>query len=142
MIVVDANILLYAYDSTSAMHGKARSWVEQIFAGNELAALPWQTISAFVRIVTNPRLAGERFTAGEAVQVVEDWLAQPNVRAIGPGERHWSSFRQMLIGGQASGPLTTDAALAALTIEHGGVLYTTDRDFARFPGLRWMNPLA
>jgi hypothetical protein len=141
VIVLDANILLYAYDSSSALHASARAWVEQVLAGDELAALPWQTISAFVRIVTNPRLPGVRFTAGEAVQVVDDWLAQPNIRAIGPGERHWSSFRQMLIDGQAGGPLTIDAALAALTIEHGGVLHTTDRNFARFPGLRWVNPL-
>ena len=142
MIVLDADILLYAYDSASAMHAKARAWVEQIFAGNELVGLPWQTTAAFVRIVTNPRLPGVRYSPVEAAQVVDEWLALPNIRAIAPGERHWSSFRQMLTDGQASGPLTTDAALAALTIEHGGVLHTTDRDFARFPGLRWMNPLA
>jgi hypothetical protein len=142
VIVLDANILLYAYDSASAMHGKARAWVEQTFAGNELVALPWQTIAAFVRIVTNPRLPGVRYSPIEAAQVIDEWLALPGIRPVAPGEQHWNSFRQMLIDGQATGPLTTDAALAALTIEHGGVLHTTDRDFARFPGLRWVNPLA
>jgi toxin-antitoxin system PIN domain toxin len=141
VIVLDANLLLYAYDSGSLMNEKARVWVEAAFSGNELVGLPWQTVAAFVRIVTNQRLPGVRYTAEEAVAVVDEWLGQPNVRAIGPGERHWTSFRQMLLEGQARGPLTTDAALAALAVEHGGVLHTTDRDFARFPGLRWVNPL-
>ncbi len=141
MIVVDANLLLHAYDSTSPFHEKARTWLEEALSGEGLVGVPWQSIGAFVRIATNQRLPGERYTAEEAVAEVDGWLGQPNVRAIGPGERHWTPFRRMLIEGQARGPLTTDAALAALTVEHGGVLHTTDRDFARFPGLRWVNPL-
>lgn len=78
---------------------------------------------------------------GEAVQIVQEWMELQRVRLLAPGERHWSLFRKMLIEGQVRGNDTTDAELAALTIEHGGVLYTTDRDFARFPGLRWANPL-
>jgi hypothetical protein len=103
--------------------------------------LPWQTISAFIRILTNPNLPGERFSTKEMVTIVHEWTEQPNVRLLAPGERHWSIFQQMLLEGQARGPMTTDAQLAALTIEYGGVLHTTDRDFARFPGLRWVNPL-
>jgi hypothetical protein len=72
---------------------------------------------------------------------VDQWLGQPNVRLLAPGESHWPFFRQIILDGHAPGPLVTDAALAALTIEYGGTLYTTDRDFARFPGLRWENPL-
>jgi toxin-antitoxin system PIN domain toxin len=102
---------------------------------------PWQTAAAFLRIATNPRLPGERFTLEEAVRVIDRWVGQPNVRLLGPGEGHWGVLRQMMIDGQARGPLITDAQLAALTIEYGGVLHTTDRDFARFPGLRWTNPL-
>jgi toxin-antitoxin system PIN domain toxin len=142
VIVLDANILLYAYDSTSAHHAKARSWIEQIFSGTAAVGLPWQTAAAFLRIMTNPRLPGERFSLQEAVQVVESWLEQPNVRLLAPGDDHWVLFRQMIVEGQAQGPLVTDAQLAALTIEYGGMLHTTDRDFARFPGLRWTNPLA
>lgn len=142
MIVLDANILLYAYDSTSAQHRKARSWVERTFSNGTLVGLPWQTVTAFLRIMTNPRLPGERLTLEEAVQVVDQWLAQPNVRFLGPSDEHWSFFRQMIIEGQAQGALISDAHLAALTLEHGAVLHTTDRDFARFPGLRWLNPLA
>lgn len=142
MIIPDANLLLYAYDSASPLHEKARLWVEETFLGQDLVGLPWQTIEAFVRIVTNPRLPGDRYTPEEAAQVVDEWLGQPNIHPIGPGQRHWTLLRQMLIDGQARGPLVTDAGLAALAIEHGGVLHTTDRDFARFPGLRWVNPVA
>jgi uncharacterized protein len=141
LIVLDANLLLYAYDSASPQHAEARSWVEREFSGAELIALPWQTVSAFVRIMTHPRLPGERLTIDEAARVVDTWLDQPNVRLLAPGEGHWPLFRQMLVAGQASGPLASDAHLAALTIEYGGVLHTTDRDFARFPDLRWKNPL-
>lgn len=77
----------------------------------------------------------------QAVAVVQQWMDLKLIRLLAPGERHWNLLQQMLIEGQVRGPLTTDAELAALAIEHGGVLYTTDRDFARFPGLRWVNPL-
>jgi toxin-antitoxin system PIN domain toxin len=140
MIVLDANILLYAYDRTAVLHKKARRWVERIFSSSEPVAIPLRTVSAFLRILTNPRLPGERFTMEEAVQTVDRWLEQPNVRLIVPGEQHWPFLRQMLLEGQVQGPLVTDAQLAALTLECGGVLYSTDRDFARFPGLRWKNP--
>lgn len=142
MIILDANILLYAYDSASSHHAKARSWIERVFSGAIPIGLPWQTTGAFLRIMTNPRLPGERFSLAEAVQIVDRWLEQPNVRLLAPGDDPWPLFRQMIVEGQAPGPLITDAQLAALTIEYGGVLHTTDRDFARFPGLRWKNPLA
>ena len=141
MIVLDANILLYAYDSASSHHPKARDWVEKAFSATEPVGLPWQTVAAFLRIMTNPRLPGERFTLQEAVAIVDRWLEQANVKLLAPGEDHWTLFRQMAVEGQAPGALISDAHLAALTIEYGGVLQTTDRDFARFPGLRWINPL-
>ena len=141
MIVLDANLLLYAYDSDSDKHAKARAWVEEAFSGASPVGLPWQTLSAFMRIVTNPRLTGKRFTPAEVVEIVDQWVNQPNVRLLGPGDNHWSFLRQMIADGQVRGPLITDAQLAALTIEYGGVLHTTDRDFSRFPGLRWKNPI-
>jgi toxin-antitoxin system PIN domain toxin len=142
MIVLDANILLYAYDSASQHHVKARAWVEREFSGMQSIGLPWQTVAAFVRIMTNARLPGERLAIEEAVEVVDTWLEQPNIRLLAAGEDHWTLFRQMLVEGQAAGPLASDAHLAALTVEYGGVLHTTDRDFARFPALRWKNPIA
>ncbi len=142
MIVLDANLLLYAYDSASTEHKPARKWAEEALSGVEPVGLPWQTISAFLRIATNVRLPGNRFTVEEAAAIVDQWVALPVVHLLAPRDRHWAFFRRLLVEGKASGPLTTDAQLAALTIENGGVLYTTDRDFARFPGLKWVNPLA
>jgi predicted nucleic acid-binding protein len=77
----------------------------------------------------------------ESIEIVDSWLARPNVQVLAPGERHWHLMKELLISGQVRGPQITDAQLAALTIEYGGLLCTTDRDFARFPGLRWTNPL-
>jgi uncharacterized protein len=142
MIVLDANILLYAYDTTSAHHAVARAWIEQVLSSGAAVGIPWQTAAAFLRVATNPRLPGERFTIEQAVGVVEQWLELPNVKPLSPGENHWPLLRQMIVDGQTRGPLITDAQLAALTIECGGVLHTTDRDFTRFPGLRWTNPFA
>ena len=141
MIVLDANILLYAYDAESKRHSKARRWVDSVFSGDETVALPWQTIGAFLRIVTHPGLPGNRLDLETAVGIVDSWLDQPNTRLLSPGDSHWNQLRPTILEGQASGALLTDAQLAALVIESGGTLYTTDRDFARFPGLRWMNPL-
>jgi toxin-antitoxin system PIN domain toxin len=141
VIVVDANLLIYSYDTDSSSHAKSRTWVEQIFSGVEPVGLPWQTVCAFLRVLTNRRLPGSRLSVEQAVQIVEEWLEQPNVRIIVAGDEHWSVLKRMIVEGQASGPLVSDADLVALTTEYGGVLYTADRDFARFPGLRWNNPL-
>lgn len=142
MIVLDVNLLLYAQDSASERHFAARTWLGNVFAGPELIGLPWQVVWAFLRLTTNPRIFTNTLSMDEAVGIVQQWMDLTQVRLLAPGERHWDLLRHILIEGQVRGPLTTDAELAALTIEHGGLLYTTDRDFARFPGLRWVNPLA
>jgi toxin-antitoxin system PIN domain toxin len=142
VIILDANILLYAYDLDSRHHQRARQWVEAIFSSPEPVGLTWQSVTAFLRIVTNPRLTGRRFTPEEAVQIVDQWVCQPNVRLLAPGDQHWNLLRELIIQGQTRGPLVSDAHLAALTLEHGGILQTTDRDFTRFPELRHTNPLA
>ncbi len=142
MIVVDANLLIYSYDLDSAHHKKSLSWLEELLSGVEAVGLPWQSVSAFLRVITNRRLPGTRVTLEQAVQVVDQWLQQPNVQVLVPADQHWSVLRQMILEGRASGPLVSDAEIAAITIEQGAVLHTTDRDFARFPGLRWKNPLS
>lgn len=142
MIVIDANLLIYSYDIQSAHHKKSIAWLENTFSGQESVGLPWQTIAAFLRVVTNRRLPGVRVELEDAVQAVEEWLQSPNLQILVPGDQHWRLFRRMIVEGRASGPLVSDAVIAALTIEYGGVLHTADRDFARFPGLRWLNPLA
>ena len=95
----------------------------------------------FLRIMTNSRLPGERFTPEETINVVEQWFSQPNIQLISPSDDRWPLFREMIIEGQAQGPLVTDAQTAALVVEFGSVLHTVDRDFARFAKLRWKNPL-
>jgi toxin-antitoxin system PIN domain toxin len=142
VIVLDANIVLYAYDSIPREHLRAKVWLQDVFSGDEPVGLAWQTIAAFLRLITDTRLPGHRFTSREAVEVVDQWLELPCVRLLTPGEGHWLLLRRMVEEGRASGRLVSDAEIAALTIEYGGVLYTTDRDFARFPGLRWKNPLS
>lgn len=141
MIVLDANLLIYAYNSGSVYHAKARAWLEAAFSDVEAVGLPWQAVSAFLRVMTNPRLPTERFTPEQATGIVDLWLAHTNVRVLMPGDGYWPLFRRMVIEGQAPGALISDAEIAALTIEYGGVLHTADRDFTRFPGLRWVNPL-
>ncbi len=141
MIVVDLNLLVYAYDETAIHHTAARLWLEDVFSNAPLVYLPWQCICGFFRIMTNPRLPGRRYSVDEAAAVVDLWLRLPNIRAVGPGADHWAHFRRMLVDGQAAGPLGSDATLAALAIELGSVFYTADRGFAHYPGLRWKNPL-
>ena len=142
MILPDANLLIYAYDASSASHARASAWLESVMTGAEIVLLPWASILAFVRITTNPRAFTAPFTVEEASAIVSEWLAQEVVRPVGPSERHWEVLERLLVDGQARGPLVSDAHLAALAIEHGAILYTTDRDFSRFAGLRFTNPLA
>jgi uncharacterized protein len=141
VIVLDVNLLLYASDATMTQHRESKSWIESIMNGRELIGLPWQTIHGFLRISTNPRMTAGGASMEAALAVVARWLDRKQVRTLSPGERHWDLLRRMLTEGNIRGPRTTDAQLAALTVEYGGILHTTDRDFARFPGLRWVNPL-
>ena len=141
MILVDANLLLYAYDPRAAEHAASRRWLEATLSGTPLVRFTWLTVWAFLRITTNPRVFERPLSAAEAGQHVSSWLAQPSAGILEPGERHWEILQQLTREGQAAGPLVMDAALAAIAIEHGATLCTTDRDFARFPGLVWKNPI-
>jgi uncharacterized protein len=141
LIVLDANVLLYAYDDTSTHHAVARRWLSETLSGPELVGLPWQSVWAFLRIGTDSRILSKCLTMETAMNLVQLWTDRKQVQMLAPGERHWKLLRQMLSDGGVRGSHTTDAALAALTIEHGGILHTTDRGFARYPGLRFLNPL-
>ncbi len=142
MILVDANILLYAEDSLSPRHEQARAWWDAQLSGNDVVCLCWTVLCAFIRIATNPRVFENPLSLEQAISRVQSWLDQPCTRVIGPTERHWIVFQQMLEDGQAVANLVTDAHLAALAIEHGCELASTDSDFARFAKLKWKNPLA
>jgi toxin-antitoxin system PIN domain toxin len=141
MTLVDANVLLYAYHRRAEQHERCRAWVETEFSSGAAIRIPWATIVAFLRISTNPRVFERPLTTAEAEAAVSSWLALPSVSPVDPGERYWDVLKNLLHRAQVTGPLVTDAALAALAIEHGATLCTTDRDFARFPGLRTFNPL-
>ena len=142
MILIDANLLLYAYDPDSPHHDGSRRWLEEVLSGTDLVRFAWITLWAFLRISTNLRVFGRPLSAGEAHEAVGTWLAQPNAGILDPGERHLEILAALLRDGQASGPLVMDAALAALAIEHGATLCSTDRDLARFAGLDWHDPVA
>jgi toxin-antitoxin system PIN domain toxin len=141
MILVDANLLLYAKDSTCPQHEAARRWWDGLLSGGDEVALCWPVLTAFLRIVTHPKVYRQPLTTAEAVAEVDRWLAHPTVRVLRPTDEHWRFFRELLGTGQASANLVSDAHLAALAREHGAALASTDADFARFPGLRWSNPL-
>jgi uncharacterized protein len=141
MILVDANLLLYAYHPRAPEHEAGKRWLEAALSAPELVRFAWITLWAFLRISTNPRVFERPLTMTEARAAVSSWLAQPNTGILDPGERHWDIVSELLHHGQAAGPLVMDAALAAIAVEHGATLQTTDRDFSRFPGLKWSNPL-
>jgi len=142
LILVDANILLYAEDSLSPLHQQARKWWDDQLSRRGPVCLCWTVLSAFIRMGTNPRVFEHPLSLDQALTRVQSWLDQPCTRVIRPTEQHWTIFRQMLTDGQAVANLVTDAHLAALAIEHGCELASTDSDFARFPKLKWTNPLA
>lgn len=141
MILVDANILLYAEDSLSPFHQRARLWWDDQLSQSEPVCLCWTVLSAFIRIGTNPRVFEQPLSLEQALARVQSWLDQPCTRVIRPTEDHWTLFKIMLQDGQAVANLVTDAHLAALAIEHGCEFASTDSDFSRFPKLKWINPL-
>lgn len=129
MILLDVNVLLYAYNASDRHHEKARSWLERTFIRPEPIGLAWTTILAFLRLSTNPRVFEHPFLPEEAVPLVSSWIARPNAIILQPGERHWQIFSKLSTETLARGPLVMDAHLAALALEHGAELATTDKDF-------------
>ena len=141
MILVDANLLLYAENRQSPHHAAARKWWVAQLSGFSPVCLCWSVLSAFLRISTNSRAYPRPLTLEEAIERVQSWLDQPCVRIVHPTQRHWDVFRDMLTAGKATANLVADAHLAALAIEYGCELNSTDADFSRFPQLAWRNPL-
>jgi toxin-antitoxin system PIN domain toxin len=142
MIVPDLNLLVYAYDSASPWHQRAREWWIQSLSGEETVGLSWFAIFGFVRLWTNPRVFSNPMSVDLAAGHVESWLARPMVRVLNPGPRHAALAFGFLRSEGHGGNLTTDAHLGALAIEYSATLHTADTDFLRFEGLKWVNPLA
>jgi toxin-antitoxin system PIN domain toxin len=141
MILLDANLLIYAHVESFPQHALAKSWLDARLSSGDAVGLPWASRLAFVRIVTNPRVFERPEPIAEAWRQVEAWLDVEAVWIPSPGERHRTVLTALPARGGLAANLVPDAHLAALAIEHGLLLCSTDGDFARFPGLRWQNPL-
>ena len=141
MIVVDANPLIYAVNQDSRDH-RAKRWLEGAVSGTETVGLPWIVLLAFLRLTTRPGIFQKPLSVDAAFDVVDAWLQQSSVIVPEPTSRHLQTMRDLVAPLGTGGNLTSDAHLAALAIEHGAELCSTDNDFGRFGRLRWRNPLA
>ncbi len=141
MQLPDVNVLLYAFLQGTPEHASYRAWLLGLVNGEAPFALADQVLTGFVRIATHPRVFDPPADLEEALSFVRALRGAPNAVPVVPGPRYWEPFERLCRDGAARGNLVADAALAALAIESGSELVTTDRDFARFPGLRWRHPL-
>lgn len=141
MIVPDVNLLIYAYDSTSSDHLKAKEWWESALAGREPIGIPWIVTVAFVRLMTHAGICNNPLDIGQARKSVEFWLEFSHVRLLIPTTGTFQIFFDLLEAAGSGGNLTTDALIAAHALEHSAVVFSNDRDFKRFPNLRCRYPL-
>lgn len=141
MILPDVNVLVYAYRDDAPDHPAYRDWLQETIRGDSRFGVSELVMSGFLRIVTHPRVPVPPAPVDHALEFAEVLLAEPNCVRVGPGRRHWDIFARLCRETEAKGNLVADAYLAALAIESGSEWISTDRDFARFPGLRWRHPL-
>lgn len=140
-MLVDANILLYAVDEKSRAHSAARDWLERALNGSRRVGLPWQSLLAFVRVVTHPRALSAPLSPPDAWSFVAEWLDAPAAWVPEPGRGYRDILGRLVRDLDLRGNLVSDAALAALALEHGLAVVSADSDFARFRELTWLNPL-
>ena len=141
-MLLDANLLIYAINEAAPEHQAARAWLSEQLNGSRRVGLPWQSLTAFIRIATHPRAFDEPVTPEEAWERVGDWIAAPAAWIPQPGPNYADVLGELVVHHDVRGNIVPDAALAALALEHGLVLCSTDTDFARFTELRWRDPLA
>ncbi len=137
----DVNILIYAYDESSKQHAQAKEWWKNQLNGTQMVGLSWVVLLGFIRIMTHPRIYENPYSPPEILKIIGSWLDQPHVKIILPSDQHFARLSELLIRVGTAGNLMTDAHLAALAMERGLILQTTDADFARFPNVKWKNPL-
>jgi toxin-antitoxin system PIN domain toxin len=142
MILVDANILIYAVNEDAPLHRKAKAWLEDTISGPETVGFSWNVLLAFLRLTTRPGVFRNPLPLETAFDLIASWLDQPSASVVHAGARHLRVLRELLLPMGSGGNLTSDAHLAALAIEHGAVLCSSDNDFIRFHGLKWSNPMA
>ncbi len=140
MILPDLSILIHAHNSDSSVHSVARGWWDGCLAGSEGVGLAWVVILGFIRITTHPKILSRPLPVHDVLDRIEGWLMLSHIHIPHPSDRHFSRLRSNFESVGTGGNLTTDAHLATLAVERGYILYSTDTDFARFPGLRWINP--
>ncbi|HZQ63936.1 MAG TPA: type II toxin-antitoxin system VapC family toxin [Gaiellaceae bacterium] len=136
MLLVDANVLLYAVNEDAPHHEKARNWLDEALGSDEPVGFAWVVLLAFLRLATNPSLFPHPLTPAQSTDVVEGWLGRPASLVLQPGERHLSLLRGLLAESGTAANLVNDAHLAALALEHGAEIVSFDRDFERFAGVR------
>jgi hypothetical protein len=142
VILIDSNLLLYAYNASAPEHERAKAWLEERLSRPEPVGLASSSLGAFLRLATHRAVFPSPYAIDEATAIVDSWLARPMVTRLEPGERFWSIARPLLESSNARGPFVADALVAALALEHGATLATHDADFLRFPALRTVDPLA
>ena len=142
MILPDANLLIYAHDATAPVHHKAKAWWEAALNGRESIGIPWVVVLAFTRLMTHPQICAKPLTIPQVRQLVEQWLTRRHARIIQLSDRAPAAFFDLLEAAGGGGNLSTDALIALHAREHSATIYSNDRDFDRFPGIRWINPLA
>lgn len=140
-MLVDANILIYAHDESAPQHAVARTWFEDRLNEPRRVGLPWPSIVAFLRVTTNPRISAHPSTPEVAWRHVDSWFTSPSVWIPQPGPRHREVLRRLVLDLSLTANLISDAHLAAMAVEHGLEVCSADSDFARFPSVRWRNPL-
>lgn len=141
MIIPDANLLLYAYDSESPFHREAALWWSDLLSAPEPVGLCPVVVFAFLRLATNTKVFDRPMSVTEANDAIASWLARPNVRLLVAGPTHLEAVCKLLLKAGTAGNLVTDAQIAALAQEYGATVHSADTDFARFKGLTWENPL-
>ena len=141
MIIPDINLLIYAYDRTSPFHPKAKAWLSKVLDGQVEVGFPLVSLLGFIRLVSNPKLFESPLSPAKACTLAESWLATPQAAVLSPTSRHLTIFRELVESSKIGSSLVTDAHIAALAIEHHGIVHSNDEDFRRFKGLRCFNPL-
>lgn len=141
LAILDANLLIYAFNPLDRAHRAAFRWLEEMLSGDDIVAIPMFALAALVRVSTHPSLDRIPERMKEVQRFVDDLISLPNVRVLHTDDKHWGELKQVLNESHVCGPTVTDAQFAALALQHNAILYTTDRDFRRFPRLRYINPL-
>lgn len=141
MVIPDLNLLVYAYDSTGPHHLRARRWWEATLSSGEPIGISWIVILGFLRIMTHPVINANPMTVAEVRERIEQWMELPQVLLLVPREGTLAHLFDLMETCSAGGNLSTDALIAAQALEHAGVVHSNDRDFGRFDGVRWVNPL-